>query len=193
MARPREFDIDEALEAAMQTFWLKGYTATSMADLMQAMGLQKGSIYKAFGSKHALFLAALRSYLRGALSSLKSRMAQADTPLEAIQLFLHSAVRTCAMNPDKGCFALNSVIELLPNDNESRQCLDDHFANVKQLVAETVQNGQAQQMLRGDTPAEELAEYLVTVQLGIVSSAKHQHSIEAKDKVASFALAQVTA
>ncbi len=193
MARPREFDIDDALEAAMETFWLKGYTATSMADLMDAMGLQKGSIYKAFGSKHALFLAALRSYMRSALSSLKTRMDQAGNPLEAIEFFLHSAVRTCALNPEKGCFALNSVIELMPNDDESRRCLDDHFSNVKQLVTETVRAGQTQQLLRADTPAEELAEYLVTVQLGIVSSAKHQHAIEAKNKVARFALAQVTA
>ena len=59
MARPREFDIDEALSAAMTAFWERGFAATSLADLMDATGLQKGSIYKAFGSKHELFMQAL--------------------------------------------------------------------------------------------------------------------------------------
>ncbi|MEM8487054.1 MAG: TetR/AcrR family transcriptional regulator [Bacteroidota bacterium] len=193
MARPREFDIDTALKAAMETFWLKGYTATSMADLMDAMGLQKGSIYKAFGNKHALFLSALRNYLQTAFFSLKSRMDQATTPLEAIEVFLGNAVQTCSMSPRKGCFALNTVVELGPHDDETLQCLNDHFANIRQLVTQTIQAGQAQQLMRSDTPAHELAEYLMTVQIGIVSSAKHAHSVEAKAKVAGFALAQVTA
>ncbi len=193
MARPREFDTDKALEAAMQAFWQKGYTATSMADLMDAMGLQKGSIYKAFGNKHALYLTVLRNYLQKGFFSLKSHMEQASTPLAAIEAFLNSAVRTCAVSPQKGCFAINSVVELGPHDDETLQCLNDHFANIKQLVADTIQAGQTQQLIRTDTPAAELAEYLVTVQMGIVSSSKHQHTVEAKAKVASFALAQVAA
>ena len=59
MARPREFDISDALDRAMEAFWRHGYEATSMADLMEAMSLQKGSIYKAFNDKHSLFMAAL--------------------------------------------------------------------------------------------------------------------------------------
>ena len=54
MARPREFDIDEVLQAAMDAFWRHGYEGTSMADLMQAMQLQKGSIYKACDTKSSI-------------------------------------------------------------------------------------------------------------------------------------------
>ena len=63
MAGPREFDMDEALDAAMSVFWEKGYEGTSMADLMAATGLHKGSIYKAFTDKHDLFVKALKRYL----------------------------------------------------------------------------------------------------------------------------------
>ena len=63
MARPREFDIDHVLNAAMHAFWQRGYEATSLADLMEATGLQKGSLYKAFGDKHSLFMQALNRYL----------------------------------------------------------------------------------------------------------------------------------
>ena len=63
MARPREFDMDEALDAAISTFWTQGYEATSMTDLMEATGLHKGSLYKAFDDKHDLFMKSLSRYL----------------------------------------------------------------------------------------------------------------------------------
>lgn len=64
MARPREFDIDTAIEAAMHVFWRQGYLGTSITDLLTGMGIARGSLYKAFGSKKALFLRALGFYDR---------------------------------------------------------------------------------------------------------------------------------
>ena len=71
MARPREFDMDQALDAAMSTFWAQGYEATSMTDLVEATGLQKGSLYKAFDDKHDLFMKSLSRYLDGAYTAMK--------------------------------------------------------------------------------------------------------------------------
>lgn len=175
----------------MNAFWSKGYAATSMADLMEAMSLQKGSIYKAFGNKHQLFLAALQNYLSAAFFSLKSRMDQAENPLESLKIFLHGAIETCRLHPSKGCFALNSVIELGPHDEETRACVDKHFSNIRSLVSELVIKGQEAGLLRQDTPASDMAEYLITVQLGIVSSAKHHKSLDEKKRVADFALSQI--
>ncbi|HRV92857.1 MAG TPA: helix-turn-helix domain-containing protein, partial [Anaerolineae bacterium] len=59
MARPREFDENEVLDKAMDLFWQKGYEATSIQELLTAMGISRGSLYDAFGDKHALFLAVL--------------------------------------------------------------------------------------------------------------------------------------
>ena len=64
MGRPREFEIEDALDAAAKAFWSQGYEATSLEDLMKATGLHKGSLYKAFGCKHDLFKSSLEYYLR---------------------------------------------------------------------------------------------------------------------------------
>lgn len=65
MGRPREFDIDEALERAMQVFWERGYEGVSLADLTKAMGITKPSLYAAFGNKAELFRKALERYNEG--------------------------------------------------------------------------------------------------------------------------------
>ena len=65
MSRPKEFNPDEALEKAMQVFWHKGYEATSMEDLLNAMDINRGSLYATFGGKRALFLKAMDRYCSG--------------------------------------------------------------------------------------------------------------------------------
>src|SRR5690606_26441621 len=92
MGRPREFDPDAALDAAMAAFWDRGYEATSMADLMAVMGLQKGSIYKAFGDKRQLYLAALRRYLERASQQIADRLRASPTALGALEEWLASSV-----------------------------------------------------------------------------------------------------
>ncbi|WP_083240598.1 TetR/AcrR family transcriptional regulator [Methyloceanibacter methanicus] len=64
MGRPREFDIDKALDRAMGVFWQKGYEGASLQDLLQAMQIARGSLYKAFEDKHSIYLAALDRYDR---------------------------------------------------------------------------------------------------------------------------------
>ena len=85
MSRTREFDTDQVLDAAMQTFWRHGYEATSLADLMDATGLQKGSIYKACGDKHSLFVATLQRYLDGMYEDFTGLLAE-KPPAEALRL-----------------------------------------------------------------------------------------------------------
>ena len=65
LGRPRGFDVDEALERAMVVFWAQGYEGASLADLTNAMGINRTSMYAAFGNKEELFRAALRRYLDG--------------------------------------------------------------------------------------------------------------------------------
>jgi len=173
MARPREFDIDQALDAATETFWRQGYEGTSLVDLMDAMGLKKGSVYKAFGSKHELFIQVLKRYLDNLFEGTRNAVAGASTPAESIRRFVEY-VRTTGYDEDmhKGCLAVNSVVELAPHDAEVLGILKSHIAKVTGALTQIIQAGQADGSFRHDVPAQELAVFLTVVAAGFVSTSR---------------------
>ena len=85
----KTFDEDKVIEAAMLLFWEKGYTDTSMADLLKVTGLSKGSFYNAFGSKHDLFLKALLKYDMENRCIILQELVAMDSPVESIETFLN--------------------------------------------------------------------------------------------------------
>lgn len=101
MARPREFDTDTAVRAALYVFWRKGYAATTMKDLEQATGMGRMSLYNAFGSKEELFLAALERYI--AKSTIRHARSAAVAALTGRMLrrFLHG-LRTESLGVETG-------------------------------------------------------------------------------------------
>ena len=192
MGRPREFDTTQALEAAMNAFWQKGYASTSMADLMEAMDLRKGSIYKAFGDKHALFVKTLEHYMQQGITLLRARFAEAGTPLDAVRLFLELAVEQCRLgSPCMGCYAANTVVELGPHDEKVNALLSQHLSRVRQLLVDQIVAGQANGSIREDLPPADLAEFLSTLQMGIVSRAKNAQVHAAQDAVVAQAMAHL--
>ena len=82
MARPREFDTTEALSQAMQVFWSKGFKATSLNDLLDAMGLSKSSFYDTFGSKHEVFLETIEHYKKTMTAQMRPARALLPYPLQ---------------------------------------------------------------------------------------------------------------
>ena len=126
MARPREFDVDDALDKAMQVFWNKGYEGTGLTDLLQAMGIARGSLYKAFGDKRALFLATLSYYDRVCISpavallsdeTISEGATRIARQLETIVLVVENE------NDRRGCFLCNTAVDQAPHDSEiQKQC-----------------------------------------------------------------------
>ena len=92
MKRARPYDRDTALDAAMHLFWRKGYHATSLKDLEAALAMKPGSIYAAFTSKEALYLAALERYFLRSRDGLRAMLAAAASPLAALAGFLRESV-----------------------------------------------------------------------------------------------------
>lgn len=124
MARPREFDIDEALERAMQVFWTKGYDGASLPDLLAAMKIARGSLYKAFQDKRSIYLAALDRYDRTGIQQAVDVLGDRGTGdgSARIRLFLESANAAVVRRKDRrGCFMCNAAVEQAPMDAEVRE------------------------------------------------------------------------
>ena len=190
MARPREFDMNQALDAAISAFWAYGYEATSMADLMRVMGLKKGSIYKAFADKHDLFMQALARYLEGANESMRLALESGRSPQEGIRIWLRMGVEMSqGQEMPRGCMALNSAVELGPHDQEVAEVLRRQYERIIVLLTATIKRGQDIGEFRADLPAEHLAKSLHVFGAGMLATSK---AIDAKkfdlNEMAEFAL-----
>src|SRR6185369_16780433 len=117
MGRPRLFDLDGAVANALDVFWERGYGATTPAELLDAIGVGKGSFYNAFGSKHALFVQALRRYGDDRVAGLSRWFADSGPVRQSIKNYLE---RLAAPENEKamrrGCFAANTAAELGRHD-----------------------------------------------------------------------------
>lgn len=108
--------MDTAVEGAMQIFWRLGYTATNLPELLSAMGLSRGSFYKAFGDKHSAYIAALDHYDRSCIGSAIQLLEDRSIGNGAdriIRLFEQTLVD---QETPKGCFVCNAMVELAPHD-----------------------------------------------------------------------------
>jgi len=117
MARPKEFDVDRALDAALDVFWAKGYEATSMQDLVDGMGINRGSLYDTFGSKDELYRRAFGEYAQRRGEELVDVLDGPGSARERLRSYLLGLVT----EPDgRGCFIVNTACERSFNDPESR-------------------------------------------------------------------------
>jgi TetR/AcrR family transcriptional repressor of nem operon len=174
MARPREFDEEQVLDAAMQLFWLKGYEATSLADLTSSMGLNKGSFYQAFGSKHELFLRTIRRYLDLNLKEIFALFADVDSAKEGVRRFLASYIGQFHRGQavPRGCLAVNTVAELAPHDPDVAEILDRHFNREVSILTEEIRKDQRAGKIAADKDAEVLAQMVVVVAMGLLTGTK---------------------
>src|SRR5262245_6142912 len=106
MARPREFDEGEVLDAIVSTFWSRGFEATSIQDIVEATGLSRASLYGAFGDKEKLFERAIGRYVEQQAEMVRAAKAGAS-PLGTIENLLRSWVEgVCGKTNPRGCFLL---------------------------------------------------------------------------------------
>ena len=168
MARPREFDIEETLTKALDAFWLRGYEATSMSDLMAATGLAKGSLYSGYGDKKSLFMQALESYLSRANVSLSEAAASNSSGRETLEMIFASVIdmSTCD-GVRRGCFSVNSTNELAPHDADVRDRLHQNTQQKEMTIAIVIRRGIMDGSLRKDLDPEIAASYVTTVMNGL--------------------------
>lgn len=194
MARPREFDIDSALDAAMAAFWERGYEATSLQDLLDAMDLTKGSLYKAFGDKHSLFIKALKKYLDFIYNTMFDATKSGETAYQSIENLMHGVEYFCCkQETSRGCFAVNSVVELSHHDPEVKQLLENHLNRVEKMLTGIIKDGQDNNEFRTDQSASHLAEGLFVVIMGMLAQSKATNNKAKARRISDFAIQSMVA
>ena len=171
MARPREFDRAQVLDQAIEVFWQRGYEATSIQDLVDRMGIHRGSLYCAFGDKHGLFLAALDRYEEVFHSSILERLAESSLRGRARQAIRHvfdDIVRSCAGHAGrKGCLMTNSAVELAARDRDTAMRVSANLSRLEEALCTAVRTAQADGELSRKHDARALARFLASSLQGL--------------------------
>ena len=190
MARPREFDEMTALEAAIECFWQNGYEATSVRDLADKMGLSAPSLYNAYGDKRALYERALEHYLDQSARALIKRLEESLPPKQAVRQFIEEIIRHSVNDPERrGCFLINSALEVAPHDRELRVFVADRFAEIESFFRRSIKAAQAEGTVPQNRAAKDLARLLLGVLLGIRVLARSKPQRALLEGVARPALA----
>ncbi|MCA2224268.1 TetR/AcrR family transcriptional regulator [Nonomuraea aurantiaca] len=187
MARPREFEEERAIEAAMRAFWSAGYEGTSTQDLCEATGLGRSSIYNTFKSKHDLFDKALRRYMDSKTASLMELL-EGELPVrEKVRALLWQAVDVETGDP-VGCLVVNSLVELAPRDPEVAEQLRRDGERRLGALRAAFELGQSRGELEADRDPAALAHFVVAAISGMRVMARGGSDREALESVAKTTL-----
>lgn len=168
MARPREFDETQALDAALACFWGRGYEATSVRELTDAMGISTPSIYNAFGGKRHLYVEALEHYCRTRTHPLLERIERQHTGVGAIVAFYREIIeRSVADQERRGCFLINSAIEVAPHDKLMAKVVAAHLDAVRGFLERQLQTARASGEIEIAGSTAGAADHLLSVLLGL--------------------------
>ena len=149
--RPREFDHDDVLRIAFDQFWRKGVRGTSLSDIARDAGVQRGSLYNAFGSKEALFLCAYERYASDYLGSIQ-KVLGSGTLRARLTAFFDLTIRNFRSgSPPRGCPTTRGLMELGAAEGEG---LDDNarqaFANLMTRITGLIQDALSEGLARGE-------------------------------------------
>ncbi|MDE2581915.1 MAG: TetR/AcrR family transcriptional regulator [Rhodospirillales bacterium] len=166
MARPRGFDENTVLDAAIDRFWADGYAATSVRNLGAAMGLGTASLYNGFGDKRGLFIRALDRYLDRTMRALITRIEHTLPPRAAIGACLEHILETSLDDP-RGCLLINTATELAAHDPDIGQEVASRFHELEAFFCRAIESGQRDGSIRPEPCAADLARLLVAVVIGM--------------------------
>ncbi|MFI1363956.1 TetR/AcrR family transcriptional regulator [Streptomyces griseochromogenes] len=198
MARPRTFDEERALDAAMRTFWEKGYEATSTQDLCDATGLGRSSIYNTFKSKHDLFQRALHRYMT-TMNAVQLAVLEdigrsgADRIRALFALVLDGDAENRPQGHSLGCLSVNTTVELAARDAVAARILESDTARRLDVLRAAVEAGRRDGSITSARGAGDLARFINATVAGLRVSAQGGADRAALESVVAIALDALTA
>jgi TetR/AcrR family transcriptional regulator, transcriptional repressor for nem operon len=175
--RPRAFDTKQALARARDLFWSRGYAATSVQDLVDELGVQRGSLYAAFGDKHDLYLKAVALYDEDNRAQLKAILQDGQVlPVLRRMLLDPSALTGAPEHPQgrRGCLVGNTTAELVPGDEAARALAASAYDGFIEVVTAALTRAQATGEVSASTAPETQARMLLLLFQGSALVARVQ-------------------
>ncbi|MBS1664857.1 MAG: TetR/AcrR family transcriptional regulator [Bacteroidetes bacterium] len=154
MARKKEFDEKALLDKAVSLFWRKGYHATSAQDLVDELGISRSSLYDTYTDKRNLFMESLKSYQRSNTNALLSLAEHSTDAGQTLRQIFHNIIQESAEDElAKGCFMVNTAVELSGHDEGISELVAQNNKLVEDALAKLVKKGQVDgQFSTGSTP-----------------------------------------
>ncbi|CAA0094476.1 HTH-type transcriptional repressor ComR [Halioglobus japonicus] len=175
MARSLEFDRTRALEAAMKLFWTRGYTATSLPDLLETMGIARSSFYSSFGNKRALFMECLELFGDRTLAIVEEDAKRLSPTALPRAFFEATLLEPSQRRTGQGCMLVNTVLELADTDTELNQLATQKLNTIENAFARAFQLAQRHGELNTAHSPQALASMVMTINFGLrVQSRKKQ-------------------
>ncbi len=179
MARPKEFDEKDVLEKAMILFWQKGYYQASIQDLVDAMGINRASLYGAFEDKHNLYLKALERYRQEDVSQLLLLFNRNLPAKQFFEAVFDNVIVGLTDDPDrKGCFLTNATLEMLPDDNEVQLLISTNISFLQEIFVEVLSKGLKNSELHENIDPLKLANFLISQMNGLRMIGKAQPDLK---------------
>jgi TetR/AcrR family transcriptional repressor of nem operon len=189
MGRPKQFDPDAAVEQAMEVFWRKGYAGTTPQDLVDALGIGKGSLYNAFGSKHALFEQALRRYRDSQAVALIQMLEEPGSVKARLRKVLELLARMDLADPDRrGCMAVNTAAELAGTDETATEIVRRMFDRTEDALRALIEEGQRAGEIAPERDPAALGSLLLNTLVGLRLMARIAEDPERLNRVIDAAI-----
>jgi TetR/AcrR family transcriptional repressor of nem operon len=190
MARTKNFNKEEILDKAVELFWTKGYNATSANDLVENLGLSRSSLYDTYGDKHTLFVKSLKRYRSEIVNKMLLLIENSTDIKKTIQEIFELAIEQDMHSKiSKGCFMVNSAIELSTSDEEIATIV---LANQNDIVTTfeiAILKGQSIGQITTNFSANHLANFLYNSISGIRVAIKYNKNLDIINDVVKVNLA----
>jgi AcrR family transcriptional regulator len=186
--RPREFDIDKALDSALHVFWRKGYEGASLPELTKAMGINRPSLYAAFGNKESLFRKVIDRYIEGPACYVREALKQPTARAVAEDLLKGGLDLLSDRRNPRGCLMVQAALACGEAARSIQRELARRRAAGEAAIRERFERAKAEGDLPADADPADLAGYVVTVMRGMAVQAAGGASSEELRRVAEMAL-----
>lgn len=194
MARTKVFDEDLILSKAMDLFWEKGYNATSAQDLVDGLGISRSSLYDTYGDKHSLYIKALQKYREERIdSTIKEAATTEDVEKYIKNVFELVKNESIQENYARGCFMVNSAVELAPHDEEVAAIATSIMQDVEDAVCKAIKRGQDMGVFTTKHTARSLARFIFNSLNGLRVTVKFDASKKAFDDIVNVCLSALKA